>query len=115
MAGTDPSWVRPSGGTRTLAEDRAMIHDIDPSGDGTGVAVLVKAWEPPIEELFDFLALLRERMGDGATITLLPVGINDTGAATAPSASDLAVWRRSVANHDDPWLRVAAAPAQGWR
>jgi hypothetical protein len=115
MTGTDPSWVRSGGGTRSLAEDRAMIDDLDPPGDGTGVAVLVKAWEPPVEELFDFLALLRDRIGDGETIMLLPVGMNETGAATAPSAGDLAVWHRAVANHDDPWLRVATAPAQGWR
>ena len=92
-----------------------MIDDIGASGDETGVAVLVKAWEPPVEELFDFLALLRHRIGDGETISLLPVGINEAGAATAPSASELTVWHRAVAKHDDPWLRVATAPAQGWQ
>jgi hypothetical protein len=115
MAGTEPSRVRPGGGTRTLAEDRALVEDIGGSGNGTGIAVLVKAWEPPVEELFDFLALLRDRIGEGESILLLPVGVNETGEAVAPSAGEVAVWRRAVANHADPWLRVATAPAEGWR
>jgi hypothetical protein len=48
-------------------------------------------------ELMDFLADLRQALGDGEAIELMPVGDGDRE-----------VWRKKLATSDDPWLRLVS-------
>ncbi|NBC11111.1 MAG: DUF2868 domain-containing protein [Planctomycetes bacterium] len=88
----------PAGGKTSVAGDRAVIEAAaSRAGDGA-VGVLVKAWEPPMGELLDFLRALREALGDGVEVTVLPVG--------EATAGQRAAWPRRLATLRDPWLRV---------
>lgn len=80
-----------AGGGRSLDEDRTAIASID-SGRGT-VVVLVRAFEPPLLELLDFLRALRDRLGPATSIIVLPV----------PASSD-----RVEALHRDTWTATVA-------
>ncbi|MEM6459445.1 MAG: DUF2868 domain-containing protein [Planctomycetota bacterium] len=77
-----------AGGKRTLDEDRAVIEAVSQAG-GT-VQVRVRAWEPPVLEVLDFLRDLRGALGVGPAVEVLPVGEGDVG-----------VWRRRVASLGD--------------
>jgi len=69
------------------------------------VAVVVRAFEPPLLELLDFLAELRRRLGDGREIVV--------GLAHADRAHER-IWHRRLAQMADPWLHYTTdvpAPA----
>jgi hypothetical protein len=63
--------------------------------DPRPVAVVVRAFEPPMLEILDFLKELRRQLGDGREIVV--------GLAHA-RAEDERVWRRRLASLGDPWL-----------
>jgi hypothetical protein len=68
--------------------------------------VVTRAWEPPVAELFDYLAALREATSKTQPILLLPVGFDETGNASPPSDGQLETWRRRAAAAGDPWISV---------
>jgi hypothetical protein len=72
------------------------------------VAVLVKSWEPPLLELQDFLRALRDAVGDGRVVALVPVARGAQGEPAAPGDGALAPWRRAVEQSGDPWLLLHA-------
>lgn len=92
-----------AGGQSSVAEDRAVIEGFAAKDGLAGVGVVVKAWEPPMGELLDFLRELREVLGQGVDITVLPVGDATTGQRDA--------WPKRLATLRDPWLRVVATDA----
>ena len=91
--------VLDAGGGATLAEDRATLEQAQArsqaAGPGAAVVVRVKAWEPPLGELMDFLRELRGGVAEGAAIEVSPAGDGDRG-----------VWRDRLARVGDPWLRL---------
>ena len=95
-----------AGGRSTLEDDRGVIRAAARyaarSSDRVAVALRVKAWEPPLGELLDFLRELRGALGQGTPIEVHAVG-TDGGAARE---QDRAVWRAKLATVGDPWLRV---------
>lgn len=90
----------PAGGANTLDEDRAAIDEA--ARRGGVVRVVVKAWEPPVLDVLDFLRDLRGAMGDGDAIEVMPVGDGDRE-----------VWKKKLATVGDPWLRLVQQPAEG--
>lgn len=68
--------------------------------------VITRGWEPPVAELFDYLAALREATNRTQPILLLPVGFDDTDHAAPPTDSQLETWRRRAAASRDPWISV---------
>ncbi|MEM7626985.1 MAG: DUF2868 domain-containing protein [Planctomycetota bacterium] len=93
----------PAGGANSIEEDRAAIDEA--ARRGGVVRVVVKAWEPPILELLDFLRDLRTALRDDTVIEVMPVGDGDR-----------AVWRKKLASVGDPWLRlVDASGGEGQR
>lgn len=89
-----------AGGGRALDDDRRAIAEAS-RGEGV-VRVVVKAWEPPVLELLDFLGDLRKSLGDGRAIEVQPVG-----------EGDRAVWRKKLASVGDPWLRLVDPNTEG--
>lgn len=72
------------------------------------IAVVVKAWEPPVLELQDFLRELRTALGEGRVVALAPLALDAAGLPSAPDAAALAIWRHALARSDDPWMVLHA-------
>ena len=90
------------GGAGSGRSDRALLADL--AAAGAPPALLVKAWEPPLAELLDWLAELRDALGTGVPILVLPVAEGAPAALADPDASDARIWARSLAGTGDPWL-----------
>jgi hypothetical protein len=69
------------------------------------VIVLTRGWEPPLLEFGDLLGLVRELVGQEASITVVPVDV--TGLRIEPG--DRAVWSHTLARLRDPRLYVQDA------
>ena len=91
-----------SGGAGSGRSDAALCAEL--AGAGDPPALLVKAWEPPLAELRDWLAELRAALGPRTPIFVLPVA-QDAGAALA-AGSDARIWSRGLDAVGDPFLFV---------
>lgn len=88
-----------AGAGRSLETDRAALDAI---GQANAVIVFVPSWEPPLLELGDFLAAVRERIGARRSIVVVPVGERGQPA----SAIERETWTRAVARFADAQLYV---------
>jgi hypothetical protein len=84
------------GGTRTLAEDEAILQKV-----GGIVVLFVKSWEPPTMDAIDFLTELAAKTN---RVIVAPVGIPEQGYAAAPA--EVAIWSRKLQSikHSKVWL-----------
>jgi hypothetical protein len=84
-----------AGGNRSLTEDRASIAAVR---DAETIVVLVRAFEPPLNDLLDYLQALRREAGTGTSIVVLPV------PATGETVTDVEreTWTGTIARLDDP-------------
>ena len=103
--GLDPIERRPAGGARSVEHDRVVVDAL--ANSTTPVVVSVKAWEPPLAELADFLQDVRRVSDDARALIVVPVAAE----GGAVSAEDVAIWRERLARIGDPWLSVRASPA----
>lgn len=88
--------VRDAGGRRTIKQDRDLVAACGAAAGG--VAVCVRAFEPPVLELLDFLADLRRAIGrDRALLVLLIEG----------ASADQDAWRHKLMELGDPGLSAA--------
>jgi Protein of unknown function (DUF2868) len=94
------------GGAGSGRSDRALLAELAAAGDPP--ALLVKAWEPPLAELLDWLAELREALGAGVPILVLPVAEGAPAELADSAGSDARIWTRSLAGAGDPWLFAVA-------
>lgn len=93
-----------AGGVRSPEED---LRAIDGIGARTStVVVLVRAFEPPVEDLLDFLRALRERTSPTRRILVAPVGAPDAAGPSAATSAQLETWRRAVGRLGDPWTSI---------
>ena len=67
----------------------------------SGVAVFAKGYEPPVGDLLDFFQRLRAAIGAGASIRVVPVGLEGP-----LDESEIDVWRSALAQVDDGALYV---------
>ncbi len=107
-----------AGGAATLAADQdavARVATAVHAASGGDVAILVKAWEPPLLEFIDFAQALRRSLGDGVAILVFPVAPAESGGLDAGAAAQLEVWRRRLSRVGDPWLRVMEPRAEARR
>ncbi len=112
--------VHHAGGALSPEDDRLLGPRLAKSHDlAAGIAIIVKAWEPPLMEFVDFLKGLRSACGDRLPIMVVPIGIDagaeaDSGKAglPAPEQRHLDVWRSKMATVGDPWIRVTAPQAE---
>jgi hypothetical protein len=86
-----------------------VIADLAAAGDAP--VVLVKGWEPPLLELLDWLALLREAIGKGTPILVLPLAEADGGGPALAAGGDARIWRSRLETTGDPWLEVVTGEA----
>ena len=98
--------VHHAGGRRSISADAETIAALAASPASAGIALVVKAWEPPVMELFDFIRDLRESAGPRRLIIVAPTGIQTTGGLTPPEPADLAQWEKRLRRLQDPALAV---------
>lgn len=98
-----------AGGARPIEADAEVLERVAAEAPDTVPVVLVKAWEPPLLELLDWLAELRGALGADRSILVLPLALDEAGRPTPPAPADAAVWKRKVAAVGDPWLSVRPA------
>jgi hypothetical protein len=89
------------GGAGSGRTDAELIAELAAGPDPP--ALLVKAWEPPLAELGDWLGELREALGSGIPIFVLPIA---DGAASLARGGDARIWGRGLDAVADPWLFV---------
>ncbi len=101
--------IHAAGANVSIEEDRRLASELAPTvNHEQAVALLVKAWEPPLMEFIDFVRLLRHTLGEGLSIVVLPVGI-ETGSQLHPAEDgQTEIWRRKISQVGDPWLRVGS-------
>jgi hypothetical protein len=104
--------VRHAGGRRSISADAETIAALSASPASAGIALVVKAWEPPMMELFDFIHDLRQSAGPRRLIIVAPTGIQTTGQLTSPEPTDLAQWEKQLRRLQDPAL-VVRPPLEG--
>ena len=88
--------VRDAGGRRSLEEDSGLVASIVESDDA--VLLCVRAYEPPVLDVLDFLSDLRRGMGDDRGLCVL---------LAEGTPSDHQAWRNRLIGLADPGLRVA--------
>jgi len=98
--------VHHAGGRRSISADEETIAALAASPASAGIALVVKAWEPPMMELFDFIRDIRQSAGPRRLIIVAPTGIQATGRLTAPQPADLARWEARLRRLQDPALAV---------
>jgi hypothetical protein len=98
--------IRDAGGRRSLQQDRELVASLsgDPARDavGAGISLCVRAFEPPVLEVLDFLGDLRRSIGPDHELCVLLV---------AGEPADHDVWRRKLLSLGDPRLSVVHLPA----
>ena len=69
------------------------------------LVIFTKGWEPPLLEFYDFLDLIREVVGDSASMVLVPIDV--TGEQVLRRERD--VWAQALARRRDSGLYAIAA------
>jgi len=95
-----------SGGAGSGKSDTALIAEL--AGAEDPPALLVKAWEPPLAEFFDWLGELRAALGERAPIFVLPIADGAGGAPALAVGRDARIWSRGLDALGDPWLFAVA-------
>ncbi|MFK7896038.1 MAG: DUF2868 domain-containing protein [Myxococcota bacterium] len=98
----ESSAIREAGGRRSLAEDSAIVDECAAASDP--VVLCVRGYEPPVLELTDFLAELREAIGRARRVCVMLVG---------GSEADRDTWRRKLLGLGDVALSVASVELGG--
>lgn len=102
-----------AGGGSTLAHDKEVARGVAMSrGESDSVAIVVKAWEPPLLEFVDFVHALRSALGRGPEIVVVPLSLDSTATPQAALPAQVGIWRDKLEQAGDPWLRVVELPAE---
>jgi hypothetical protein len=96
-----------------LEEDGVALRALREAGGGEPVLVLAKAWEPPVLELLDFLAEVREAVGEARAILVVPLALGEGSRVAPPSPRDAVQWSRAADRLGDPWTSVHTVGASG--
>jgi Protein of unknown function (DUF2868) len=104
-----------AGGATTPEEDQRVLQAAaeafrERSSTPRVLLMLVKAWEPPMLDVVDFLGALRGALGAGERIVVLPIAMSPEARASHVYQQQCAIWQRKLATVGDPWLRVQALP-----
>lgn len=93
--GADTDCVVELGILQGEEEQRRLLEAVGERVDGPvrRVVLVTKGWEPPLLEFMDFIGLLRESLGAGCSITVVPVDVTGTRVR----ADERDVWARALA------------------
>jgi hypothetical protein len=108
-----PAKVFSAGGAHSLAQDREVIQQLGALSGSMPVLVAVKAWEPPVAECVDFLVALRQQLGKGREVQVIPLSRRPDGALQPPGDRHFGQWQRRLKGIGDPWLSARRLPAGG--
>ncbi len=100
--GIEPAGWRQAGGALSTGQDATTIAAVCRERN-EGVAVVAKAWEPPLLDFVDFLRVLRDRCGHHQPIVVLL-----WGGGEAVSKTDAEVWYQTLRQLKDPDLHIEA-------
>jgi hypothetical protein len=98
--------VRHAGGRSSISADEDAIAELAESPASVGIVLVVKAWEPPVMELLDFIRDLRRAAGPRRLIVVTPTGIRASDQLAPPEPGDLAQWEKRLRGLQDPALSV---------
>ena len=102
--GIEPLDLVHAGGAQRMEQDQAVLGALCRSRD-QGVALVVKAWEPPLLEFVDFVQQVRDRCTRGQPVIVLL-----WGGEAAVDQRDIEVWQLTLRPLKDPDLHVEAIP-----
>ena len=89
-----------AGGRRTTEQDQELVVSLCGRKPG-GVGILVRAWEPPMLDLLDFIAGIRRQCGPKQPVIVLLWGGPDR-----VSAAELETWQLTLGRLADPDLHL---------
>lgn len=92
-------WLR-AGGRQTTVQDEALVASLCRERP-EAVGILVKAWEPPMLEMLDFLRGLRQQCDHNRPLVVLL-----RGGPEGVSTSDRETWQLTLGQLGDPDLHV---------
>ena len=105
-----------AGGRNTLEADTDVIAQVEAAlrrAQGgapfstSQVIILVKAWEPPMMEIVDFLHDLRRAIGSGVRILVVALQMaSDHAAGDSEAEMTFEQWQHKLTTIGDPWLQV---------
>ncbi len=84
-----------AGGKKSLADDLEVIEQIRNLANPMPTIIFVKAWEPPMLELVDFIGDLQKTDTPQRCI-VIPVAFDNTKRMVAPAKTHLESWRQSL-------------------
>jgi hypothetical protein len=90
-----------AGGRQSTEQDQQLLVSLCNKQDSNAVAILVKAWEPPMLEFMDFVRAVRQHC-DQAT----PIMILLSGGQEKVSTADRDTWQLTLAQLNDPNLHI---------
>jgi len=96
------------GGAGSGRPDADLVAELAAAGDPP--LLLVKAWEPPLAEFLDLLGELREAMGEGTPLLVVPLAETGSDRWALASGADARTWVRRLDAAADPWLDVVTVP-----
>lgn len=95
-----------AGGTHSIEHDTGVIQGLVQAPSQSQLIILVKAWEPPLMELVDFLVELRQALPRERPLIVVPISIDESGTPGAPTVTQSEIWRRKIHNIGDPWIDI---------
>jgi hypothetical protein len=88
-------------------EELTVLQTLMKQEKSQDVLVLLEAWQPPIEELFSWLKLLRHRLGQDALIFLALIGKpSPETILTSVQPQNLQIWQLKTTALNDPGLQI---------
>ncbi|MCF6263012.1 MAG: DUF2868 domain-containing protein [Xanthomonadales bacterium] len=91
----------------SLKDDEQVITEIGKLDALAPIGIILKAWEPPLGELADFIADLRKTGSPQRMIYLLPLAIKSQAMVEVENY-DLQEWQRFTRQLADPWITAQA-------
>ncbi len=89
----------------SLEDDEQVIAEVGKLAADTPIGIILKAWEPPLGELADFIADLRKTGSPQRLIYLLPLALKSKALVQVEN-NDLQEWQRFSRQLADPWITV---------
>ncbi|MEM7194783.1 MAG: DUF2868 domain-containing protein [Pseudomonadota bacterium] len=96
-----------AGGVHTLADDRKLLREMNVD-TVQGIAIVVKAWEPPMLELNDFVASARKALSPRQSLILLISPLPGFGVRS----EQMQAWENVLNTSGDSNLHIIALPHQ---
>lgn len=90
-----------AGGRNSTSQDAELVTTLCQS-DPAGIAILIKAWEPPMFEFLDFVRAIRQQCADKMPVVILLQG----EVASAVSMADRETWHITLSQLGDPNLHI---------